>query len=174
MASQIDLGLKRVLGVPGLARFVGAARGGAAPAWARAPSGRSCIQQDSPPVLAARWGPPTRSAPCGRCAQTIRASQMTKHAARAHLAAPLLGAHKAPEPMPASPLVPRFLRADGRARTPLKSGHPPARLRLLGLGRPKQWHPNSHLGRGQCRTGVYWLPAVGLELFAPTSILNAV
>jgi len=105
----------------------GAARGGAAPAWARAPSGRSRPWRDSPAVLAARWGLRTRCAPCRRSAQTTQASQIRKRAARAHLAAALLGAHEAPEPRPASPLVPRFVRAGGAMResvTPLElTGH---------------------------------------------------
>ena len=46
---------------------------------------------------------------------------MTKRAARAHLAAALLGTRKAPEPMPASPFVPRCGLAEkvGRLGAPL-------------------------------------------------------
>ena len=65
-------------GVRGVGRFVGAARGGAAPASARATSGWSCLWHDCPAVLAARWGLRTHSAPVGRCVQTTQASQMTK------------------------------------------------------------------------------------------------
>ena len=49
----------------------------------------------------------------------------------------------------------------GDARTPLKSGQPPARLRWLGLGWLKQWHLNTHGGQGRCETGTCRLLAVG-------------
>jgi hypothetical protein len=44
---------------------------------------RSCLRQDCPPLLVARWGRMTHSAAEGRCVQTDAASQMTKHALRA-------------------------------------------------------------------------------------------
>ena len=59
---------------------------------------------------------------------------MTKHASRAHLAAALLGTREAPEPMPASPFVPRCELAE-------KVGRLGASLFLgLGLGWLNQLH----------------------------------
>src|SRR3989344_5615656 len=63
--------------------------------------------------LAARWGPRTHSAPLGRCVQTTRASQMTKHAARAHLTTALLRTTQAPARTPPAPLFASPAACDG-------------------------------------------------------------
>ena len=64
-------------------------------------------------MLATRWGRMTHSAACGRCVQTDAASQFTKRATRAHLAAVLLGTLKAPGQRPAQPFSAPLVACDG-------------------------------------------------------------
>jgi hypothetical protein len=80
---------------------------------------------------------------------------MTKRAARAHLAAALLGTRKAPEPMPASRFMPRCGRAEkvGRLGTPL--------FEVRGLGFPNQWRRNIHGGQRRCETSTCWVLSMG-------------
>jgi hypothetical protein len=77
---------------------------------------------------------------------------MTKRAARAHLAAVLLGTRKAPEPMPASRFMPRCGLAEkvGRLGAPL--------FEVRGLGWLKQLRPSTHGGQSRCKTSTCWLP----------------
>ena len=121
MPSQIDAGLKAVRGCvwrlffaclawlglsgqrgavlrrPGLGRQVGGHALGVTPL--------RCSRQGGAFELAAR--------PAGAPLKQLRPVRYASALTRAHLAAALLGAHKAPEPRPASTLVPRFVRAGG-------------------------------------------------------------
>ena len=67
-----------------------------------------CSRQGGAFELAAR--------PAGAPLKQLRPARYASALTRAHLAAALLGAHKAPEPRPASPLVPRLVRAGGAMR----------------------------------------------------------
>lgn len=73
---------------------------------------RSPLRDDFPAMLAMSWRRGTRYANGVRSAQTAPASQMTKHAARAHLTAALLGATEALRPWP----TPRDAETLGRAK----------------------------------------------------------
>ncbi len=148
-------------GVRGVGRFVGAARGGAAPASARAPSGWSCLWHDCPAVLAARWGLRTRCAPCGRSAQTTQASQMTKRAG-------------ARPPCHSAPRHPRGARADAgfAVCAPLSSFGECVRvwhqhLRRLGLGWPKVHARTFTEGKAHADQGLADGP-FGFRRFRPT------
>jgi len=66
-----------------------------------------------------------------------------------------------PSPCRLRPWCPAsFVRA-GDARTPLKSGQPPARLRWLGLGCLKRLDQNTHGGQRRCETNICGLLDVG-------------
>ena len=91
-----------------------------------------------PSVLTKKWCRGTRSTDSVCCTQTAPASQITKHAARAHFLAPRLSANKAPGRMPTQPFFASLVACVGRrARwwglgTDLERAALTVRLRLTG------------------------------------------